>query len=233
MIRQRRQPTLVPMSAPPDNAGMFRADSDDRWHWSADVSPPLDFCVRALRRDGLTLAPFDRHVDGDGSLRERGLDPETWRAWVGAVMAGHVRMTDQLRDSFAPGRPAADRSAIAEAAEGLRRPAALCPGAPALRARLDAWWADYEPEGNRWKRAMTLEQHRDRLDPAPQRWLWQALLPLHGRLDTITVFLVDYPSPALLVVPPVACLIATDPSDVDGWGYARIVLRAAGQLAGA
>jgi hypothetical protein len=79
---------------------------------------------------------------------------------------------------------------------------------------------------------MTLEQHRDRLDPAPQRWLWQALLPLHGRLETITVFLVDYPAPALLAVPPVACLIATDPSDAGGWGYARMVLQAAKQLAG-
>jgi hypothetical protein len=79
---------------------------------------------------------------------------------------------------------------------------------------------------------MTLEQHRAAIPPDAQRWLWQALLPLHDRLETVSVFLVDYVQPVMMTVPPLACLIATDPADRDGWGYARIVLQAAERLAG-
>jgi hypothetical protein len=210
---------------------MFRADTGDRWHWSADVFPPLDFCVRALRRDGLPVPPLDQHPEGDSGLRERGLDADTWRAWVGAVIAARARVEDLAATSLARGRPSAHRPVLAEVGEVLRRPAVVCPGSPDLRARLDEWWADYQPKGTRWKRAMTLEQHRDRIPPDAQRWLWQALLPLHDRLETVSVFLVDYVQPVMMTVPPLACLIATDPADRDGWGYARMVLHAAERLA--
>ena len=212
---------------------MSRSDTGDRWHWSADVFSPLDFCVRALRRDGLRVPPFDQHPQGDQALQERGLEPDSWRAWVGAVIAARARLDELSRASLARGWPPSDQPALLEAGEVLRRPSVVCPGSPELRVRLEEWWADYEPEGNRWKRAMTVEQHRDRLPPDAQRWLWQALLPLHDRLETVSVFLVDYMAPVVMTVPPFAGLIATDPSDPDGWGYARMVLRTAEGLAGA
>ncbi len=210
---------------------MFRADTADRWHWSADVFPPLDFCVRALRRDGLAVLPFDQHPDGDRDLRDCGLDGEAWRAWVGAIISARARVDELSRASLARGWPPSDQPALVEAGEVLRRPSVVCPGSPELRARLDEWWADYEPEGNRWKRAMTLEQRRAHIPPDAQRWLWQALLPLHDQLETVSVFLVDYVQPVMMTVPPFGCLIATDPSDRDGWGYARLVLQAAERLA--
>jgi len=214
---------------------MFRADTDDRWQWSADVFPPLDFCVRALRHDGLSVAPFDLHPDGDRCLRERGLEAEMWRTWVGAVVSARARMDNLSRASLARGWPPSepDRAGLAEASDAMRRPALLCPGSPELGAHLDALWADYEPEGDRWKWSMTLEQHRDHLPPKAQRWPWQALLPLHDRLATVSVFLVDYEQSVVMTVPPFACLIATDAADRDGWGYAQLVLQGAQRLAGA
>jgi hypothetical protein len=214
---------------------MVRAETADRWHWSADVFPPLDFCVRALRQDGLLVAPFDRHPDGDRTLREHDLDAGTWRAWVSAVISAHAGMDALFRAGTAGERPRSDsdRASRERAAGVLRRPSEVCPGSLQLRARLDELWAAYEPEGNRWKREMTLEQSRHQIPPNAQRWLWQSMLPLHDHLETITVFLVDYPQPVVMVVPPTACLIATDPSDLDGWTYARMVLHAAQRLAGA
>lgn len=45
------------------------------------MGPAIDFCVWALEKDGLRVAPFDQHPDGDGSLRSRGMTTEAWRAW--------------------------------------------------------------------------------------------------------------------------------------------------------
>ena len=50
---------------------MFLDESTDRWFWSEDVNVAVDFCVPALRHDGLRVPPFDRHPDGDGTLRSR------------------------------------------------------------------------------------------------------------------------------------------------------------------
>jgi len=55
-------------------------------------------------------------------------------------------------------------------------------------------------------------------------------VPFHGRLTTISVFLVDYPAPVVMAVPPVTCLIAPGTATGD---YARQVLTAAEQLAAA
>lgn len=43
---------------------VFRAGSSDRWTWSMDIERSVDFCVYALRRDGLHVAPFDQHPEG-------------------------------------------------------------------------------------------------------------------------------------------------------------------------
>ena len=91
-------------------------------------------------------------------------------------------------------------------------------------------WVDYQPEGERWKWDMTSGPRsvRNRLAPHAQRWLWKALVPFHDRLPTISVFLVDYAAPVVVVVPPTTCLIAPASASAD---YARQVLAAAEQLA--
>ncbi len=207
---------------------MFPAGSSDRWFWSEDALPPLAFCVHALVHDGLQVPPFDRHPDGDGALRGRGMDAQTWRTWVSAAVAAQARFSARLRE---PGE-LAGRAALATLAAAASAPTALCPGTPELRTRLAELWADYQPAGERWKWRMTTGPRgaRNRLTPHEQRWLWKALLPFHDRLPTISVFLVDYPSPLVMAVPPTTCLIAPDGTSA---AYARQILAAAEQLAAA
>lgn len=207
---------------------MFQSGSTDRWHWSEDAFPPLAFCVHALVRDGLKVPPFDRHPGGDQGLRERGLDAETWRMWVSEVVGARGQLSVSVREHDW----LAERAALATLAEAAWAPAALCPGTPELRARLEELWMDYQPEGERWKWRMTGGSGGtgNRLTPQEGRRLWNGLLPFHDRLPTISVFLVDYPTPVVMAVPPTTCLIAPGSASVE---YVRQVVAAAEQLAAA
>jgi hypothetical protein len=60
--------------------------------------------------------------------------------------------------------------------------------------------------------------------------IWNKLLPYHERLATLHVYLVDYPAPAVLTVPPLTCVIAPATGDRDG--FASQVISAAERLAG-
>ncbi len=207
---------------------LFRAGASDEWFWAEDASPPISFCVHALVQDGLRVPPFDRHPEGDGALRARGLDAETWNAWLSAVVAAQSRLSKRVREPDW----LADRAGLAALVEAASAPAALCPGTPELRVRLGEQWVDYQPRGERWKRDLTSGPRgvRNRLAPGEQRWLWKALVPFHDRLPTISVFLVDYPVPVVMAMPPTTCLITPASASAD---YARQVLAGAEQLAAA
>lgn len=49
---------------------------------STSTNPMVDFCVWVLEVDGLKVAPFDQHADGDCSLRTAGLTAQDWQAWL-------------------------------------------------------------------------------------------------------------------------------------------------------
>lgn len=210
---------------------MFLRGSVDRWAWYEDVFPPLDFCVYALIRDGLQVAPFDQHADGDGMPRELGLDADVWRHWIVAMIEQRALLSQAVA-ALAEGWRAESRALGGGPAHALGQPSSACPGSDALRARLDEIWADYEPIGNAWKRSMTTgeEDGQRRGSAADQRQRWQALMRFHDRLPTISVFLVAYPVPVVMPVPPTTCLIAPvgDPA-----GYTRQVVTAAESLAAA
>jgi hypothetical protein len=207
---------------------LFRAGASDGWSWSEDASPPISFCVHALVQDGLRVPPFDRHPEGDGTLRARGLDAHTWDSWVSAVVAAQRRLSGRVR---APDWPA-DRAGLAALVEAASTPAALCPGTPGLRVRLGELWTEYQPSVERWRWDLTSGPRgvRNRLAPGEQRWLWKALMPFHDRLPTLSVLVVDYPVPAVMALPPATCLIAPASVSAD---YARQVIAGAGQLAAA
>lgn len=208
---------------------MFLAGSTDRWHWSEDAVPALAFCVHALVHDGLQVRPFDRHPDGDGGLQALGLVAELWREWVATVLRQQAIMAEYGRHIHTELDRSERRAMALGAFEVLRRPGAFCPGSADLRARLDELWTTYAPTGEAWQRRMTTGPRgiRNRLAPHEQRRLWKALLPLHDRLPTISVFLVDYPTPAVMALPPTTCLIA--PAGTSG-DYLGQVLAAAVQL---
>lgn len=199
------------------------------WHWSEDAPSSISFCVHALVLDGLSVPPFNRHAGGDGSLRALGLDAAAWREWVRALVDAYGTLgsvSRQLGGHPGPREPILAR--IRAAAEVLREPGSLCPGSAALHARLDARFADYTSPGEAWARRMSTPQPRHG-SGRQQRALWKALTPFQDRLPSLSVFLVEYPAPAVMPLPPAACLIAPAP---DAEGYARQLLAAASSLAG-
>jgi hypothetical protein len=203
------------------------AGPSGHWYWSGDAFPPVSFCVRALVLDGLAVPPFDRHGEGDGRLRELGLDAEVWRAWVDSVLERQTAMMEHARTLGTPEArgPALERARAA--AEVLRLPGSFCPGPEELRARLNELFADYAPAGEAWKRRMS-EASRLHGSGRQQRALWRALTPFHDRLTTLSVFLVDYTEPVMMPLPPTTCLIAPDD---DPERFARQVVAAAAALA--
>lgn len=207
---------------------MFLAGSSDRWTWSIDVERSVDFCVYALRRDGLRVAPFDQHPDGDGSFRAAGLDAESWPAWLASVLDAHKRLNAL---SSADNRSQVDRQQIVEAFHSFSAPARLCWGSSELRARLEALWVEYEPVGRRWEESTSVGKGgrvgRHLADGGAR--IWKGMLPYHERLATLRVYLVDYPAPAVLTLPPLTCVIA--PASADRDGFAGQVISAAGTLA--
>jgi hypothetical protein len=197
----------------------------DHWHWSEDASPPVSFCVRALVLDGLAVPPFDRHADGDGRLRDLGLDAAIWR--VAAVLEQRAILGEHARSlgtSEARG-PLLERARAA--AEVLRLPGSFCPGSEELRAQLNELFADYAPAGEAWKWRMS-EASRLHGSGRQQRALWKALTPFHDRLATLSVFLVEYDEPVVMPLPPTTCLIAPD---ANPEGFGRQVVAAATALA--
>ena len=203
------------------------SNPSDGWHWAEDAFPPVAFCVRVLVLDGLSVPPFDRHPDGDGGLRALGLGADLWREWVSVLLRQHAIMGEHARSLGTPDarEPMLER---ARAAAGvLRHPGSFCPGPGELQARLDALFADYAAAGEDWKRRTS--------DPRPrlgsgrqQRALWQALTPFHTQLPPLSIFLVEYPEPVIMPLPPANCLIAPA---ANAEGYARQVVVAAISLA--
>jgi hypothetical protein len=211
---------------------MFPSGSTDRWSWSEDAFEPLDFCVRTLVLDGLRVPPFDRHRDGDGALRAAGLNPPAWREWVEAVIRHRSALSAAAVDFGRDGDRERLFASAREAGAALQATGSLCPGSPGLQQQLNELWVAYQPLGDAWKRRMTIgeEGAPRRFAAEGQRRLWNALLPFHDRLATISVFLVDYPVPVVMALPPTACLISPS-HDADLYG--RQVLDAAIQLAAA
>lgn len=208
---------------------MFLAGSSDRWVWSMDVERSVDFCVYALRRDGLRVAPFDQHPEGDGILRAGGLDAGSWLAWLTRVLEAHARLKAL---SSADDLSQVDRQQIMTAFDTFAAPAGLCPGSSELRARLGALWVEFEPAGRHWEDSLTggPTGRMARFLTRPARQIWNRLLPYHERLVTLHVYLVDYPAPAVLTVPPLTCVIAPATGDRDG--FSSQVISAAERLAG-
>jgi hypothetical protein len=206
---------------------LFLAGSSVHWYWAEDAFPPVAFCVRALVVDGLSVPPFDRHDEGDGRLRQLGLDADLWRDWVAAIVRQHATIGELARTFGTPDARGPLQEQARAAAEVLRLPGSFCPGPIELRARLDDLFTDYAPAGKDWKRRMS-DVPRLHGSGRQQRALWNALTPFHDRLAPLSVFLVDYAEPAIMPLPPATCLIAPA---ADPEAYGRQLVEAASRLA--
>jgi hypothetical protein len=181
---------------------MQAVSAPNAWRWSEDAFAPASFCVLTLIRDGLRVAPFDQHPDGDGALRALGLDDDAWHGWVRAVIAAHT----ELGALFA--EPSSARPK--EVPTVVRRPAELCPGDERLRSALHAMWVSDQANLDAWKRSVTggPVAKRRRGSPRDGREQWKSLAAFHDRLPTLSVLLVSYPAPTVMAVPPATLLVA-------------------------
>ena len=207
---------------------MFRQRSADTWFFSEDVYPPVDFSVRVLRHDGLRVAPFDAHPDGEGGLRDLGLTAEIWQLWLGALIAGHARIPTLSERLLGRRDPWNDPAARAELLTIVSRPSSFCPGPDGLRGRLDELWLAHERAAEEWKTA-TEAAVGGRYGNG--RELWKALRRYHDRLPPLTLLPVDYPAPVVMAVPPATCLIGLDTPDMSAATFRALVLSGAEALA--
>jgi len=191
------------------------AGLSDRWYWTEDAFPPVAFCVRALILDGLSVPPFDRHPDGDGRLRDLGLDAKMWQAWLSAVVAQHAIMGEYARTATAAhaGPPA---EWVRAAAVVLRAPGSFCPGPDALQARLNELFTAEAAEWEAWRWRMSDVRHLHGTG-RHQRALWRALAPFQDQLAPLSILLVEYPEPVALPLPPNTAIIAPGASP-DAFG---------------
>jgi hypothetical protein len=177
--------------------------------WGEDAFPPIDFAVQALVRDGMPVPPFDAHDDGDGTLRAGGLTPEAWRAWVSALVDLNTSM-GELAALIGGDLPAETLARGRALGEQMMEPWSLIEATEeVVRSRLHQMWDDYRAATHAWEQPLALgERGARRLGGRLGHALWTDLARLHDRLPTLTVFLVDYPTPAVMPVPRASCLIA-------------------------
>jgi hypothetical protein len=173
----------------------------ESWFWSIESNDRVAFCVWALRLDGLHVAPFDRHPNGNGMLRALGLTGESWHAWLTDV----VHHADSLQGPHAP-RPLVRGSIPPLMA---LTPADLWMGNPRVRALLMELWPVYS--------RLAARPPDDGLSPATHgsakkerdmfRRMWHDLAPYRSHLDTLRVYTIDYPVHVRRLVPPVSVII--------------------------
>jgi hypothetical protein len=172
------------------------------------------------------VPPFDGHPKGTDFLGGAGLDAQAWRAWLHAVVDAQEALSRRLRaigDLTALTEP--DRRELGAAFEAARAPAVWA-GAATVRAELNRLWAAYGPIGEAWKRDAERDLRPSRLARGKRRDLWRRLDAARGELASLSVYFVRYPSPALEVVPPGACVVALGSAPVAGDVYAQTLLRA-------
>lgn len=200
----------------------------EAWTWGEDAFPPIDFAVEALLRDGMAVPPFDSHANGDGTLRAGGLTPEAWRAWVSALIDLNGSM-GELATLIGGDMPASELERGRELGERMVEPWSLIQASDEVRDRLHQMWDEYRAATRAWEQPLALgERGAGRLGSRTHRSLWSDLARLHDRLPTLAVYLVDYPTPAVMPVAPTACVIAPA-ADPDA--YADQVRSAAQRLA--
>ncbi|MCC7021606.1 MAG: hypothetical protein IT338_02195 [Thermomicrobiales bacterium] len=192
--------------------------TDAAWSFSLGTDPDVDFCVWVLQRDGLRVPPFDRHPDGDGTLRAAGLPPALWEAWFHRNIAA----IDERRALLVAGR----RQPTDFARLRALQPSALWSGDPAAGQRLATLADIYEDVMNERKEPGGVAELTLRDDAH----LWDALAPYRRRLPPLRILFLDYPGPLRLVVPPRTIVIGVADWQPDREALSSEVLAGAADL---
>ena len=196
----------------------------DPWSLAIDTDGQIGFCLWALQLDGLRIAPYDLHPDGDGSLRALGMTEEAWRTWHDRVLS----LAEAASAVIHTGEwPPAERELLLTA--GL--PYRSWPGEPAVAAWLAELHPRYEQTRSVWQRHFHDAAGVLRPTPRQGRQWWRQLSAAHGALPPARVYLVDYPVPLSVPHPPKTLVIATPFAALDWPTYAHSVVAGIRQLA--
>src|SRR5215831_7984107 len=166
---------------------------DRLWGFGMTTSGDVNFCVGALLRDGLRVAPFERHPEGDGRLRAAGMTWDHWRRWYERVVSDEVvREAQRLLRSGSPSSPSAGVA---------RSTVELWDGPDTVRTELASMPAPGRPE----------DPPRDQLRPIrgdPGDSLWSDLQQFRGRVPHFWVYLVRYPFIVADAIRPAAIVMS-------------------------
>src|SRR5215472_11036218 len=169
---------------------------DRLWGFGMTTGGHVNFCVGALLRDGLRVAPFERHAEGVGRLRAAGMTWDQWRGWYERVLGDDVlRETRRLLGSGSSSSPPVDaaRSAVE-----------LWDGPDAVRTELASMPPPGRPEDPPSDQFRPIRGDRDdRSDP-----LWSDLQQFRGRVPHFWVYLVRYPFIVADAVRPAAIVMS-------------------------
>ncbi len=155
--------------------------------WSLEFRPEIDFCVWALRYDGLHVDPFNDHEPGNGELQAAGLTASSWRAWL-ERMVGIFESIDRTL-ARADSAEREDDPEFDQLARLLDDPAELVDGPADLRHKLRELWAEYQADrsSRNGKAAALVDAGEALMRQVPR-----------ARINELLLYVVDYPRPVVL-----------------------------------
>ncbi|MEO6890099.1 MAG: hypothetical protein ABI456_12160 [Ktedonobacteraceae bacterium] len=232
---------------------MHLLHSRNSWRYSQGSEPTVDFCLWVLQVGGLHVPPFDRHPDGDGSLRMLGLTADDWQTWFLRVLDPTQRKRDveQLRQlhlaeylkiSHEPDVEHLKRRYQAEYLKISTDPPLPPPpefyhyqaswnGSNAVKNRLIELEEQYKQiasQRHEWsgdvERVLGREEHK-----AATR-LYDELKPYHNRIPPLNIYFAIYEHPLDYLVSPATLLITIQEGQPGFQEFRERVLAAVAEL---
>lgn len=182
------------------------------------VRPEVAFCLWALRRDGLKASPFDQHSDGDGQLRAAGLDADSWKRWLRAVVGAQEHFAQGIGD----GSASKDSLGLRRLGRAAADPVRFAP--PKVRRVLRDWWLEYRDEGAAWRRSA-----RPGLIASLDRSDQRAFVARLDELGGLQIYLAPYLVTAALSVAPETIVLGIPRVDRANASSAREAIMEAAQ----
>jgi hypothetical protein len=228
--------------------------SRNSWHYHQGSDPTVDFCLWVLQVDGLHVPPFDRHPDGDGSLRALGLTEDSWQTWFLRVLDSTQRerdveqlrqlhMAEYLKISNEPDMEHLQRRYQAESLKISTDPPLPPPpefyhyqaswsGSIAVKNRLIGLEEQYKQVASQ-RHGLSEEVERTLLreEQKAATRLYDELKPYHNHLPPLNIYLAKYEYPLDYLVSPATLLITIQEGQPGFQEFRERVLAAVAELA--
>jgi hypothetical protein len=211
--------------------------SRNPWSYSIDHDIMIDFCIRTLQVDGLSVLPFDQHPAGDGSLRAVGLTASAWQAWLWQVVQQQNERNASLRQSARIDALGASKDLLARTRPVLLEPPSYpyvaWSGSDAVRERLIELWELYGTVSNQRKRQeISFSRALHKAEYKSGKRLYDELRPYHTRLPPLAIYLIAYERPLDYLLSPATLLMSRQEGQPDPEEFRARVLTAVAELVG-